>query len=109
MQKDLEPEEPLSGIPQVELAANNSILQADDLFDANMSNIYINPNEISINLQTNRMNSLTSKPSQERHKETIIELVDNVKGNAIFNFTKELENAETPTESPLSQDQWSID
>ena len=71
-----------------------------------MSNIYINPNEISINLQTNRdrMNSLTSKPSQERNRETIVELVDNVKGNAIFNFTKELENNETPEQSPISND-----
>ena len=51
------------------------------------------------------MNSLTSKPSQEREKrETIIELVDNVKGNAIFNFTKELENNETPEQSPISND-----
>ena len=68
-----------------------------------MSNIFINPNEISINMQTNRLNSLSSKPSKEsNNKETIIELVENVKGNAIFNFTKELENAETPTESPVS-------
>ena len=68
-----------------------------------MSNIFINPNEISINMQTNRLVSLSSKPSKEsNNKETIIELVDNVKGNAIFNFTKELENAETPNESPVS-------
>ena len=68
-----------------------------------MSNIFINPNEISINMQTNRLHSLSSKPSKEsNNKETIIELVENVKGNAIFNFTKELENAETPTESPVS-------
>ena len=68
-----------------------------------MSNIFINPNEISINMQTNRLASLSSKPSKEsNNKETIIELVENVKGNAIFNFTKELENAETPTESPVS-------
>lgn len=68
-----------------------------------MSNIFINPNEISINMQTNRLTSLSSKPSKEsNNKETIIELVENVKGNAIFNFTKELENAETPNESPVS-------
>ena len=41
------------------------------------------------------MNRL-SKPSVERHRGTIVEIIDSVKGNAVFDFTKELENAETP-------------
>jgi len=77
----------------VELADNNAIF-GEELFDGNLSNIYINPNEISINLQTNRMNSVV-KPTN-KHRETLVEVVDNLKGSAVFNFTKELENAETP-------------
>ena len=79
----------------MELADNNAIF-GEELFDGNLSNIYINPNEISINLQTNRMNSVT-KPPGKQHRETLVEVVDNLKGGgAVFNFTKELENNETP-------------
>ena len=83
----------------MELADNNQIL-GEELFAGDLSNIYINPNEISINLQTNRMNSIV-KPPPLQHRETLVEVVDNLKGSAVFNFTKELENAETPDQSPL--------
>ena len=49
-----------------------------------------------MNMQTNKLNRLASRPSGERYIGTIIELIDNVKGNAVFDFTKELESAETP-------------
>lgn len=49
-----------------------------------------------MNMQTNKLNRLASKPSGERHIGTIVEIIDSVKGNAVFDFTKELENAETP-------------
>ena len=79
----------------MELADNNQIFGGEELFDGNLSNIYINPNEISINLQTNRMSVVKPAPTLP-HRETLVEVVENLKGSAVFNFTKELENAETP-------------
>jgi len=76
-------------MPQVEIADNNM----EEIFAGDLSNIYINPNEISINLQTNRISN-TVKPLQ--NKESIVELASNIKGGHIFNFTKELENLESP-------------
>ena len=74
----------------------------DELFDGNMSNIYINPNEISLNfVATNRMDSVVKPERKLKHRETIADVVDNLKGNTVFNFTKELENLETPEQSPL--------
>ena len=98
------------GLPQVELADNNQIL-GEELFAGDLSNIYINPNEISINLQTNRMNSVVKPGPTLPHRETLVEVVDNLKGSAVFNFTKELENAETPDQSPIQgfeDDNWVI-
>jgi len=80
----------------------------EEIFAGDISNIYINPNEISMNLQTNKMESVV-KPSQ--NKESILELANNIKGNHIFNFTKELESMETPEQSPIPEilnDNWDI-
>ena len=72
----------------------------EDQFAGDVSGIFINPNEISIEMTT--LSEPT--PRNRRHRETIVELVSNLKGGrrTVFNFTKELENAETPTESPVS-------
>ena len=84
----------------MELTEHNKIYDLnEEMFAGDLSNIYINPNEISINLHTNRMDNVI-KPRQES-KETIVEVVDNLKGSTIFNFTKELEKMETPDMSPL--------
>ena len=89
-----------SGLPQVELADNMGGGN-DELFAGDMSNIYINPNEISLNfVATNRMSSVV-KPEKPLHRETITDVVDNLKGSTIFNFAKELENLDTPEPSPI--------
>ena len=90
-----------SGLPQVELA-DNMMGGNDELFAGDMSNIYINPNEISLNfVATNRISSVKPEKPGPQHRETIVDVVDNLKGGAIFNFAKELENLETPEPSPL--------
>ena len=77
--------------------ADNMMGGPDELFAGDMSNIYINPNEISLNfVATNRVDSVRPSKPGLKHKETIVDVVDNLKGGAIFNFTKELENLETP-------------
>ena len=52
----------------------------DELFAGDMSNIYINPNEISLNFVAT--NQQPVKPGRQ-HKETIVDVVDNLKGGAI--------------------------
>ena len=87
------------------MAADISVLQQNDIFAGNVSNICIEPSEISINLQSDKINSLIRKPPTEWQKETIFDLVENVKGDAPFNFFKELENLETAGDSPRVNNQ----
>lgn len=44
---------------------------------------------------TNRFSSVI-KPDKPLHRETITEVVENLKGSTVFNFAEELKGLETP-------------